>query len=147
MNDANRASNLPQHQVPFVNQGHGFRTDQQPTNAASIVIAWMITLLTFGYMLPWAVAASRGKSNQGGIALLNLFLGWTVVGWVIALVMACSSHQPVNVGPIVVVAPQFTGAALAVSPFPLPPAGWYPSPDHVGQQFWDGQSWTGHRAP
>jgi hypothetical protein len=138
------ASNFPQHQVPLAMPGYAMRTDQQPTSAAVIVLAWLITLVTVGYMLPWAVAASRGKSNQGGIAVLNLFLGWTFVGWVIALVMACSSHQPLIAGPTVIVAQQFTGVAPVA---PQPPPGWYPSPDLVGQQFWDGQSWTGHRSP
>jgi hypothetical protein len=58
-------------------------------------IAWVVALITLGYMLPWAIAASRGKSNAGAIGLLNFLLGWTVVGWVIALVMACTAHQVV----------------------------------------------------
>jgi uncharacterized protein with PQ loop repeat len=56
------------------------------------VIAWIVAILTLGYMLPWAVAATRRKSNTGAIALINVLLGWTVVGWVIALVMAASAE-------------------------------------------------------
>jgi hypothetical protein len=44
-------------------------------------------------MLPWAVAATRGKSNALAIGLLNFLLGWTFIGWLAALVMACGSHQ------------------------------------------------------
>lgn len=62
-------------------------------------IAWVITVCTIGYMLPWAVAASRGKSNAGSIGWLNLFLGWTFIGWIIALVMACGAHQAVAYQP------------------------------------------------
>jgi uncharacterized RDD family membrane protein YckC len=30
----------------------------------------------------------------------------------------------------------------------LPPASWYPDPDGSGgQRYWDGNAWTGHRAP
>ncbi len=43
------------------------------------------------YFLPAIVAAARRTHNATGILLLNLFLGWTVVGWVVALVMALSS--------------------------------------------------------
>jgi hypothetical protein len=56
-------------------------------------IAWILAIITLGYMLPWAIAATRGKSNAGAIGWINLFLGWTFVGWIIALVMACGSHQ------------------------------------------------------
>lgn len=58
-------------------------------------VAWTIAVLTLGYMLPWAVAATRGKSNAGAIGWVNLLAGWTGIGWIIALVMACTSHQAV----------------------------------------------------
>ena len=58
-------------------------------------VAWVVAILTLGYMLPWAVAATRGKLNSGAIFWLNLLLGWTVVGWIIALVMSFSAHQAV----------------------------------------------------
>lgn len=54
--------------------------------------AWIIAIITLGYMLPWAIAATRGKSNSGAIGWLNLLLGWSIIGWVIALVMACGAH-------------------------------------------------------
>ena len=58
-------------------------------------IAWLVAILTLGYMLPWAIAATRGKMNSGAIFWLNLLLGWTVVGWIIALVMSVAAHQAV----------------------------------------------------
>lgn len=67
-------------------------TDQR-TNTAEVVIAWILTILTALYFLPWAIAATRGKSNSGAIGLLNFLLGWTIIGWIIALVMACGAHQ------------------------------------------------------
>src|SRR4051794_6689962 len=30
------------------------------TNPLEVAIAWVLTVLTLGYMLPWAVAATRG---------------------------------------------------------------------------------------
>ena len=63
------------------------------TNPSEVAVAWVFAILTFGYMLPWAVAATRGKSNSGAIALLNFLLGWTFIGWVAALVLACTAHQ------------------------------------------------------
>lgn len=53
--------------------------------------------MTVGYMLPWAVPATRGKSNSGAIAPGERALGSTLLGWVVALVMACGSHQVVSI--------------------------------------------------
>ena len=43
------------------------------------------------YFLPAIVAAVRHTHNATGILLLNVFLGWTVVGWFVALLMAIFS--------------------------------------------------------
>ena len=40
------------------------------------------------YFLPGFVAAMRGHHNVAAIVVLNLFLGWTLLGWVVALVWA-----------------------------------------------------------
>lgn len=47
----------------------------------------------FIYFIPSAVGILRGKSNWFAIVVLNLFLGWTFVGWVVALVWACAKDQ------------------------------------------------------
>jgi Superinfection immunity protein len=39
------------------------------------------------YFLPAIIG--RDKREATGILLLNLFLGWTGIGWVIALIWAC----------------------------------------------------------
>lgn len=63
----------------------------------STIVSWVAAVLTLGYMLPWAIAATRGKSNHWAVMALSLFLGWTVIGWVVALVMALNSHNVVAV--------------------------------------------------
>lgn len=57
----------------------------------------MLTLLciVFLYFLPTFVA--RHRHNFAGIFLFNFFLGWTFVGWFIALIWACSSEPLVPV--------------------------------------------------
>jgi hypothetical protein len=47
------------------------------------------------YFMPSIVAWSRRRPNRGAVFALNLFLGWTLVGWVIALVWALTTPQPV----------------------------------------------------
>lgn len=61
------------------------------SGTAAVVFAWIITAGTFGYMLPWAVAVTRGAPNRNTVGLLCFFTGWTFVGWIVALVMACTS--------------------------------------------------------
>jgi hypothetical protein len=95
-----------------------------------VAFAWVATALTVGYMLPWAIAATRRKSNAAAIAVLNLLLGWTLIGWVAALVMACLA-DPVAVAPVQVNVVNTT-----------PPPGWYPNAAGV-QRYWNGTAWTG----
>ena len=52
------------------------------------ILAWIIAILTAGYMLPWAIAVQRSKINTGKILLINLLLGWSIIGWVWALVLS-----------------------------------------------------------
>jgi hypothetical protein len=40
------------------------------------------------YFLPFIVALLRSH-NPGGVFVVNLLLGWTLIGWAVALVMAC----------------------------------------------------------
>jgi hypothetical protein len=43
------------------------------------------------YFLPAIVAAARRTHNSTAILLLNVFLGWTLIGWVVALLIAICS--------------------------------------------------------
>lgn len=45
------------------------------------------------YFLPTFLAFNRKKSNKISILLLNLFLGWTFLGWIVALVWAVSNDD------------------------------------------------------
>jgi hypothetical protein len=44
------------------------------------------------YFLPSFIAWN--KRNSGAIIALNIFLGWTFVGWVVALVWSLTADQP-----------------------------------------------------
>lgn len=49
-------------------------------------LAWLVAVLTGGYMVPWAIAVQRSRPDAGPVFLINLLLGWTIIGWVWALV-------------------------------------------------------------
>lgn len=46
------------------------------------------------YLLPSIVAYSRSHHNAGSVAVINVFLGWTLIGWVVALAMSASQVKP-----------------------------------------------------
>jgi hypothetical protein len=60
------------------------------------VVAIVVAVLTAGYMLPWAVAVVRDVRHWS-VFWVNLLLGWTIVGWIIALVMALRAPRTVLV--------------------------------------------------
>jgi len=54
------------------------------------------------YVLPSVVAACRQVPNVGSIIVINLLLGWTLIGWVVAMAMAARTipgHTSVSSGP------------------------------------------------
>jgi hypothetical protein len=53
------------------------------------ILAALIAL----FFLPSIVARSRDHPDATAIFALNVFLGWTVVGWAIALVWALTSEE------------------------------------------------------
>lgn len=61
---------------------------------ATKVVAVVVAILTAGYMLPWAIAAVRDVPHWS-VFWVNLLLGWTIVGWIIALVMSLRSQRQV----------------------------------------------------
>lgn len=48
------------------------------------------------YFLPTIVALSRGHLSALAIFLLNLFLGWTLIGWLLALIWSCTGNTAAN---------------------------------------------------
>lgn len=69
---------------------------------------FLIAVCAFFYFLPSIIGAIRKKQNAGAIFALNLFLGWTLIGWVIALVWALA-HDAV---PTQVIVNQVAPAAI-----------------------------------
>ena len=45
------------------------------------------------YFIPTIIAGNRKHPNGNSILALNIFLGWTFIGWVIAFVWACSNIE------------------------------------------------------
>ena len=66
-------------------------------NSTSQQLMLIIICVVF-YFAPTFNASSRKHPAKASIFLLNLFLGWTLVGWVVSLVWSASpKKQPVVV--------------------------------------------------
>lgn len=57
--------------------------------------SWILLILGIAlYLLPTIIAWN--KKHAGGVVVLNIFLGWTIIGWIVALVWAASLSENVS---------------------------------------------------
>ena len=62
-------------------------------------LIWALGFLVFllgAYFIPTAVAFSRDARSRWLVAALNTLLGWTLVGWIVALAVAFRSAPRVK---------------------------------------------------
>jgi uncharacterized membrane protein YqaE (UPF0057 family) len=52
-----------------------------------LFVPYLISVVVLTFLPTW-VALFRRRSGAGRIFLANLFLGWTVIGWILALIFA-----------------------------------------------------------
>jgi hypothetical protein len=89
---------------------------------AFVVLTGIAAILIGLYLLPVLVAWARHVPDLGVVAVINVLLGWTLAGWVVALALSLRSIAPVV--PAVQLFQQM--------PPPYPPqagAGWPGPPD------------------
>ena len=95
-----------------------------------VIVLFVLGALFALYMLPTIVAHFRKKRNLAAILLVNLLLGWSVIGWIVAMVWAVATES-VDITPAVSVhaAP---GSAPQAAPLLCANCGKYSNP---GAQF------------
>jgi hypothetical protein len=54
----------------------------------------LLIALLVGYFVPTIIALARGHKFATPIMIINIFLGWTLVGWVGALAWAAAPFTP-----------------------------------------------------
>ena len=55
------------------------------TNAVNTMLAiFTIVPGIIGYFIPTIVALARHVPNAGSVVVIDLLLGWTVIGWIVA---------------------------------------------------------------
>lgn len=70
--------------------GAGFFVSGLP---ASWYMIWLAIVGLDLYLLPTLIAAHRSSSTAAAAIVIDLLLGWTVVGWVAALALAVSGQS------------------------------------------------------
>lgn len=53
----------------------------------------LVAVMLVAYWMPTIVAVSR-HHQIGTVAVLNGLLAWTVIGWIVALAIACGDRRP-----------------------------------------------------
>lgn len=51
-------------------------------------VLWFFAIAMALYFLPVLIARLRDAAHTGGLFLVNLFFGWTMIGWLLCLVWA-----------------------------------------------------------
>ncbi|MGC1287889.1 MAG: superinfection immunity protein [Streptosporangiaceae bacterium] len=54
----------------------------------------VLLALLAAYFLPAFIATRRKVPHAASVVVINVFLGWTMIGWVVALAMACRDTRP-----------------------------------------------------
>jgi len=58
-----------------------------------IIFLLFLAFLLLIYIVPTIVAFKRDKRNRIAIFVLNILLGWTLIGWVVALVWSLTVDE------------------------------------------------------
>jgi uncharacterized membrane protein len=98
---------------------------------AAVVVTDIIAVSLAFYLLPVIIACIRRVPDIGVVAVINVLLGWTLAGWVVALALALRSSRYVS--PVL----QVVQNLAHNRPSPVPP--------EPGSQ--PPESWAGPGAP
>lgn len=77
-------------QVPVATTPTTPATKSTGSSAGAVVL---LLGALFAYFLPSIVAGYREIKGGGGVFVVNFFLGWTLIGWVVALAWAASGEK------------------------------------------------------
>jgi hypothetical protein len=61
---------------------------------SSIVIAGLTCVSLVVYLAPLVIGWTRRVPDLGAVAVINILLGWTLIGWVAALALALRTPSP-----------------------------------------------------
>jgi hypothetical protein len=107
-----------------------------PAAGGGLAGVLILVFLAAAYFIPTIIVLARKKRDPGPTIVINIFLGWTFIGWVVALAMSFGATNTQANQQVVVM----NGAQT--------PAGWYPDMINPGMsRWWNGQAWTADSRP
>jgi Superinfection immunity protein len=101
------------------------------TLLTAVVLAGLFAASLALYLLPVLIGVARRVPDLGSVAVINVLLGWTLLGWVAALALALRSAAPS--GPVVQLVQSLPPAPPPVGQ--LPSAGWAGAPGPPPRRF------------
>ena len=114
-------------------------------SGVALTAFWVITAILSAaaglgaYLAPSIVALVRRAPNTSSVVAVNVLLGWSLIGWAIALAMALrSAHPDGGTGPVTVIqnaAPTQPAPSYATWPPPQHPAAALPRPEQPPQDW------------
>lgn len=107
------------------------------TFATAVLVIFAVAVSGAVYLLPTFVGWARRVPHLGSVAVVNVLLGWTLAGWVVALAMALRSAA--TAGPVIQVVqnlppgpmagpPHLPGQPPQIGPPPRQAPGWSTPP-------------------
>ena len=89
-------------------------------SALAVIVFLVVGCISLAaYLAPGIVASWRKVPNQGSVWVINILLGWTLIGWGVALAMACRSKYQAIMTP-------YGQQPYGMYPPPPPPPGFQP---------------------
>ncbi len=79
--------------VYFIDRADSFvETSSYYSHGGSLFALACVLFSLLVYFIPSVVAIKRKHNNSVSILILNIFLGWTFLGWVLALVWSFTDN-------------------------------------------------------
>lgn len=75
---------------------HHTQLQNLPLSQMIILVIALFLVLAF-YFLPTIMALKRKSPHTTAVAIINFFFGFTLIGWIIALVLASKQPQQIVV--------------------------------------------------
>ncbi|MDR3263092.1 MAG: superinfection immunity protein [Clostridiales bacterium] len=80
--------------ITFLQDGYNWFIGLLPSGLIGNIIQWVTSVVALiVFLIPSIIAVKNRHRQVFWIILLNILLGWTLIGWIIALIWALNSRR------------------------------------------------------